>query len=245
MNLPTVPAVRTARLFSDAHKRQYPRNTLAAGLVPSSVPPATSFDILVVLQCTPELTSALDKYIADIDGWDLWVPESHCFAQAVLHELRKYAPHIPACRAALHMRTWDASAQDSPTLPIVLRPSTNVTIKDLEQIVTAAADKQPVSPASCMDLLQLSGCLPHICALPRTEVDGGGKAATDFLAVITLVPRLDGQSYKFPTTAPALLVLLHYYTDSYMTPSFTPMTHASCHLRSSALASCAPHPPPL
>jgi hypothetical protein len=103
MNLPTVPAVRTARVVSDAHKRQYPRNTLAAGLVPSSVPPATPFDILVVLQCTPELTSALDTYIADIDGSDLWVPESHCFAQAVLHELRKYAPHIPACRAALHM----------------------------------------------------------------------------------------------------------------------------------------------
>jgi hypothetical protein len=149
MNLPTVAAVRTARLHSDTHKRQYPRSTLAAGLVPYSVPVATPFVIFVVFQRTPELPSALGTYIADIEDSDLWVSEGHCFAQAVLQELCKCAHNIPACHAALHMRTWDASAQDSPTVPIDVSSSTNVTIKALEQMTAAVADKQTVLAWIC------------------------------------------------------------------------------------------------
>jgi hypothetical protein len=74
-----------------------------------------------------------------------------------------------------------------------------------------------VPPASCVDLLQLSDRLPHLCALPCTELDGGDNGTVKLpltFAVITLVPRVDQQSYAFPNTASALLVLLRRLVHS-------------------------------
>jgi hypothetical protein len=168
-------------------------------------------DLLLVVPYHLTLHAEIRQYATAFgkkDAPEGWVPSKEPFSQHILEAIRALCTSLPPCSTRPYFNVMSENTSQ-PNLVYLLRPEDELTITQYEALQRELAEHIHTPAPAARTLIDLSGGLPYLQAVPRSEVDlYTERQVTFYTGLFDLRELHPAQRFTLPEDPASLLVVL-------------------------------------